>query len=136
MLTGRCYCGATRFRADADPVTVAYCHCSDCRRWTGAPVATFAALPLQSLTLSPDPGSRSAVQGVERWNCPDCGSPLAARFSYLPDQIYVPIGIIDQAGDLPPALHCHADNRLPWLHLADDLPQHGASGRAALLSSE
>lgn len=70
--------------------------------------------------------------GVQRWICHDCGSPLAARFDYLPGMIYVPLGILDQADQLPPDLHAHADCQLSWLHVADDLPRHVRSARDTL----
>lgn len=135
-MTGRCYCGATTLMADGLPLSVAYCHCSDCRRWTGAPVAAFAALPADALVIDPDPGPLSAVPGVERWVCPMCGSPLAARFDYLPGHVYVPLGVLDQAADLPPKVHAHAGDRLPWLHIADDLPRPSGSARDMLGSAE
>ena len=74
----------------------------------------------------------SPNSGVKRWFCRACGSPLGAVFDYLPDQLYVPIGILDQATDLPPALHSHADSALPWLHFTDDLPREAASARDTL----
>ena len=95
-------------------------------------MGVFVAVPGASLTITPDPGPVSAVPGVDRWFCRSCGSPLAARFEYLPDQIYLPVGILDQAADLAPGLHCHDDSRLPWLELADHLPRHASSGRKAL----
>ena len=132
-LTGRCYCGAVHLTLPAQPLTVAYCHCADCRRWTGGAVGAIATFDAKDLQTTPDLGVPfSCNPGVERWNCPDCGSPLAARFDYLPGQIYVPLGVLDQAADLPPHIHCHADARLPWLHIKDDLPHAEASGRAAL----
>ena len=132
-LTGRCYCGASSLSADAAPLTVALCHCTDCRRWTGAPVAAFAALAENLVRLAPDPGpGLSVAEGVRRWTCPRCGSPLMATFDYLPGQVYVPLGILDQAAALVPAVHGHADAALPWLHIADDLPREGGSARATL----
>ncbi|MEO0401072.1 MAG: GFA family protein [Pseudomonadota bacterium] len=114
-------------------MTVAYCHCTDCRRWTGAPVAAFAAFLRSDLVAAPAlaPPLEHAP-GVERWTCPKCGSPLAARFDYLPDQVYVPLGIIDQADRLAPVLHSHADSALPWLHIDDDTPRAPASARDVL----
>ncbi|WP_299587013.1 GFA family protein [uncultured Tateyamaria sp.] len=130
MLTARCYCGASRWTHDGPPLLVAYCHCGDCRRWTGAPVAAFAAFENTGLHI---PGTRhSHTQGVERWNCSACGSPLAARFDYLPGQTYVPVGVLDQAETLQPVLHSHADRALPWLHIDDDLPRAEASARDML----
>ncbi|MEM0943708.1 MAG: GFA family protein [Pseudomonadota bacterium] len=128
---GRCYCGASRVEAFGAPQIVAYCHCHDCRRWTGGPVAVFAAFAVEDLRLLPWPEPRR-WGGVTRWNCPECGSPLAAAFDYLPGQIYVPIGILEDAPSLAPSLHCHAENALPWLCLSDDLPRQEGSARAAL----
>lgn len=131
--TGRCYCGRVALRSAAAPQIIAYCHCSDCRRWTGGPVGAFAAFPADALTATPTLGAPfSAVEGVDRWSCADCGSPLAARFDYLPDQVYVPLGVLDQADALAPQMHCHNDARLPWLGIQDDLPCATGSGRDAL----
>ena len=131
-ITGRCYCGAFRFNAPA-PQTVSYCHCSDCRHWTGAPVAAFAAFASGEVRFDPPLGpGLSVAPGVRRWACARCGSPLAATFDYLPDQVYVPVGLADQPELLPPQLHSHAQGQLPWLHLTDNLPREAASARDSL----
>ncbi|WP_415921446.1 GFA family protein [Tateyamaria sp. SN6-1] len=112
---------------------MAYCHCSDCRRWTGAPVAAFAAFDRAALAAAPPLGHPvSHAPGVERWNCTACGSPLAATFDYLPTQVYVPVGILDQIDAAVPEIHCHAGSAPPWLHLADGLPRDSGSARATL----
>jgi len=129
--TARCYCGASRLTLDKPPATVAYCHCDDCRRWTGAPVAAFAAFD-RAEVQDQLPDAYQAVPSVERWTCPTCHAPLAAAFDYLPQQIYVPLGIIDQADMLPPVWHSHAANALPWLRIHDDLPRSEASARDVL----
>jgi hypothetical protein len=122
-----------RLGFDDAPRTVTYCHCADCRRWTGGPVAAFAALPEDGLRATPPLGDgRSCVTGVRRWNCGTCGSPLAATFDYLPGQIYVPLGIIDQIEALPPARHSQIDGKPAWLHLGEDLPGSTGSDRAFL----
>ena len=115
------------------PLTVAYCHCADCRRWTGAPVAAFAAFERAALTATPAFGAPAVHNpGVERWNCAACGSPLAARVDYIADQVYVPLGLLDQIDNMPPQLHSHAEKAPPWLHLADDLPRSTGSARDTL----
>ena len=132
-ITGRCYCGGITLSAREAPQTVAYCHCADCRRITGAPVAAFVAFEESAVQVSPAwPASRSFAPGVTRWSCPDCGSPLAAAFDYLPGQLYIPLGLIDQADRLPPELHAHDVCRLPWLQIADDIPRVRGSSRAIL----
>lgn len=131
--SARCYCGASALSLLGTPETVAYCHCIDCRRWTGAPLPAFAAFAEGDVVADPPLGvGKSFAKGVTRWTCADCGSPMAATFEYLPGQIYVPLGVIAEADQLPPRLHCHTDAAMPWLHIDDDLPRHGGTGRAAL----
>jgi hypothetical protein len=132
-ITGRCYCGAVTLTADREPLIVTYCHCSDCRRVTGAPVAAFAAFPVEAVKMTPDPGKQVRVSpGVTRWFCHGCGSPLAATYDYLPGQVYLALGLLDQAAELPPSMHAHAASGLPWLILEDGLNRHASSSRAAL----
>ena len=45
MGEGGCLCGALRYRLDAAPLDIGYCHCSMCRRSTGAPVLAWACIP-------------------------------------------------------------------------------------------
>ena len=131
--TGRCYCGGITLSAQESPQTVAYCHCTDCRWITGAPVAAFAAFAENAVQSSPVwPASKSFAAGVTRWSCPDCSSPLAAAFDYLPGQLYIALGLIDQAAELPPKLRAHDGCRLPWLQIADNIPRIGGSSRTAL----
>ena len=85
------------------------------------------------MTFAPSKGPRkSFVKGVDRWFCADCGTQLAATYDYLPGQLYVPLGILDQADELVPEGHGHTDSALPWLHIKDDLPRDGASARDRL----
>ncbi|MEM6661550.1 MAG: GFA family protein [Pseudomonadota bacterium] len=132
MRSGRCYCGAVVLTIHSEAETVTYCHCTDCRRLTGAPVAAFAAFPSGTVEVAPDPGRVSVTPGVRRRFCKTCGSALTAEFDYLPGQIYVPIGVLDNADDLAPRMHAHAEKCLPWLHISDDLPRAHGSARADL----
>ena len=42
-VVGGCRCGAIRYEELSVPIGVIYCHCSDCRGYTGAPVVTWVA---------------------------------------------------------------------------------------------
>lgn len=132
-LTGRCYCGSTTLATHGPPLTVAYCHCLDCRRVTGAALAAFAAFAEADVKLTPEPTPVSHTKGVTRWFCPQCGSPLKAKFDYIPGQIYVPVGIMDDADAVAPKMHCYINAKPQWLHLSDELPRETGSGRAKLL---
>ena len=85
VVSGRCYCGATTIETSEAPQVVAYCHCSDCRRVTGAPVAAFAAFDEAAVSFTPDAGQEISVNpGVTRSHCRSCGSPLAGHQVKVP----------------------------------------------------
>ena len=133
VLTGQCYCGKTKFIATEEPQTVAYCHCDSCRRATGGAVAAFAALDENVVSFSPNEGRKVSISpGVTRTFCAECGSSLTGRYDYLPGQVYISIGIIDQATDLAPKIHSHDSERLPWLHIDDDLERVSATARSMI----
>ena len=132
-VSGRCYCGRTSFSSVARPTAVAYCHCTDCRRVTGAPVAAFAAFDEAAVTWMPDEGQTVSINaGVRRSFCRHCGSPLTGRYDYLPGTVYVPLGILDQANALSPQLHAHHSNRLDWLCISDELERVEESAQSEL----
>ena len=131
--SGRCYCGAHRIEAKCKPLAVTYCHCQDCKRVTASPLPAFAAFDEGLVRITPDLApAKEVTPGVIRHFCPDCGSQLTARFDYLPGHVYVPLGVLDQADQLEPKLHCHSDSTLPWLHFGDDYPRSPTSGRELL----
>ena len=133
VITGRCYYGATTIGATQRPQSIAYCHYIDCRRVTGAPVAAFAAFDERAVTVSPNKGREVVANpGVKRTFCAVCGSPLTGSYAYLPRQVYIPVGILDQAGDLAPELHAHESQRLTWLHIDDDLERFATTSRTRL----
>lgn len=35
---GECFCGSVRIEVSGEPLSMAYCHCSSCRSWSGSPV--------------------------------------------------------------------------------------------------
>ncbi len=134
---GQCYCGQTRVIARTDPQTIAYCHCTSCRRQSGAPVSAFAAFAEADVHFEPSEGSAATPSpGVSRAFCSGCGSATAARYVYLEGQVYVPIGLFDQPSAFEPISHSHAGEAIGWLHLSDDLPRSAASDRDRLRTAK
>ena len=133
IITGRCYCGQITITARNKPQAITYCHCEDCRRTTGAPVAVFAAFADRDLTLTPNEGRTVKVTpGVARSFCDNCGTPLTGRYDYLPGTVYIGVALLDQADELVPQLHAHERHRLSWLHIQDDLERFPNSARSKL----
>jgi len=122
---GGCLCGATRWIARDEPVTVALCHCSMCRRAAGAPAVAWAMWPLDRFEWTRGkPAIYASSEGVERGFCGSCGTPLSFGADFLPGLIDVTVGSLDAPESLPPRMHIWESSRLAWLALADELPRH------------
>lgn len=122
---GGCHCGAMRYEISAEPIDTGYCHCTDCRKTTGAPVLAWATIPMDAFQfLKGAPNVyRSSAQG-ERLFCPNCGAQLL--FRERPDPLYVDINIptLDFPNEISPDYHIYTGDQLPWFDTKDGLPRY------------
>lgn len=124
-LAGGCLCGDVRFRIRGEAIATTLCHCTLCRRATGAPLVAWAMFPLAAFSL--ERGAFAIYPsslGVERGFCGRCGTTLSFTASVLPGLIDLTIASFDAPERLPPQLHMWERERIPWLALGDELPRH------------
>src|SRR5262249_42616314 len=121
-LTGGCLCGAIRYEIDR-VFDVMYCHCSRCRKGTGAALLVCAYVEGEAFRLtSGTPQAYISSAEGNRCFCDQCGSPL-----YFEGQggcyYSVHVGTLDDPEQAPPRIHQCVETKLTWLALADDLPK-------------
>jgi len=77
MLKGGCFCGAIRYEAGGTPFHKTNCHCSICRRTTGAPFVAWFSVPRSEFRLVQGATTqfRSTPKGTRTF-CPRCGTQL------------------------------------------------------------
>jgi hypothetical protein len=122
---GGCLCGAVRYRSTADPIRAVNCHCSMCRRWTGAAFMTFVHFPLGAFAWEHGQPTRYRSSAeAERGFCARCGSTLTMHEAVLPDRVQVALGSLDRPEDVRPHDHVWTKRQLSWLEVKDDLPRH------------
>lgn len=122
-LQGGCRCGAVRVAARAEPFWCSWCHCSDCRKATGAPATVFVGFRDADLDIA---GSSLAVHRndpVERLFCRECGTPVGYRDSRLAGETYLYLGVMDRPGRFRPTRHAFVSERLPFVSIDDGLPR-------------
>jgi|SRR5579863_1653497 len=122
--TGGCLCGAVRYRATGTARNLCYCHCESCRRAAGSPTvpwATFERTHFQLLRgeLTEFRSSPGRLRGF----CAACGTSLTYRSDDRPTEIDVTLGTLDEPRRLAPQMHVWVEDKLPWVGLADALPQ-------------
>ena len=115
MLTGGCFCGIVRYTVTGAPFNATNCHCSLCRKTTGAPFVSWFSVRPDEFHL--DRGQmariRSSARG-ERSFCVRCGTQLTFRFPDL-DEIDVTIGSLDEPELVPPVDNTRTSSRLSWI---------------------
>ena len=124
MLSGKCECGAVRYRVADEFLYAANCHCSNCRAATGSAFKAFAGIEREKLEITKGQ-SDLLIIGEEDANdtrCRLCGSFL---FSVVRDGAYVHValGSLVDAPSLRPTEHIFVGSKAPWFEITDDLPQ-------------
>ena len=129
-LRGHCCCGAVRYEADGVPTCETNCHCSICRRASGAPFVAWFTVPSRAFRFVAGAPARfaSSAHGTRSF-CASCGTPLTFESSQTPGEIDVTICSLDEPGRLPPKDHTRTSARLAWVSLCDGLPAY-AEARA------
>lgn len=125
-MSGRCYCGAVKFRVGGDPVKVAHCHCENCRRHTGCAVVTSAGYKREQIAFTADrPCEFSADGSAYRGFCKECGSTISYRKAGS-QYMFLYLGLFDEPNELKPGVHMMYSEKLKWLKVDEDLPKSDA----------
>jgi hypothetical protein len=122
--SGGCRCGAVQFAVSAEPNYVSYCHCSDCRKASGAPVSAFVGFPEHEVALEGEAMRVYENGPVKRSFCGVCGTPIAYVDDRLANQIYFTLGAMDAPENYKPTLHAHVRSQLPFVHMPDGLDRY------------
>jgi hypothetical protein len=123
VFEGGCLCGKIRYRIAGTPEQPNVCHCSICRRASGAPFVAWATFRSDEIEwLCGEPRRYASSSKAERTFCGDCGTALSFRLNAEPNYTDVTLGSLDSPERIQPAHHIFTTTRLPWIHLADGLP--------------
>lgn len=128
MLTGRCLCGASRYRAGGPPLFAVVCHCRDCQRASGTGGVPVLGVPREGFSCE-GPVKQSRVTGgsglpAVRNFCGDCGSLLFGTPTSAPEMVTIYAGSLDDAAAFTPTDALFASQRPAWAALAAPLVEH------------
>jgi hypothetical protein len=124
-LRGSCLCGLVAYQVPDSFEYAFYCHCSNCRRATGAAAKPFAAIRSDRLVVvrGGDQIMRYGGGGANHdAHCGRCGSLL---YSLVRDGTYlhVTLGTLIDSPSIRPTAHIFAGSKAPWDVICDGLPQ-------------
>lgn len=124
-LKGGCFCGAIRYAASGTPFHETNCHCSICRRTTGAPFVAWFSVPRTGFRFvrGTPTAFRSSDRATRRF-CPNCGTQLTFEHDDTADEIDITTCSLDDSERLPPKDHSYTSSRLAWIKPGDGLPEY------------
>lgn len=131
MVQGSCLCGGVRFEIDEEHIQlVNNCHCSYCRKVSGAAYGTFIQIPGRHFrwlvgkelisTYESSPGNHRAF-------CRICGSRAPQSRDWA-QHITVPAGSLDGDPGVSPEINIFTDSKAPWHTIAESIPSTPGRG--------
>ena len=124
---GGCQCGAVRYEVHGEPFHQTLCHCTDCRRTSGAPVVAWFSVPPEAFNVTQGELQRfrSSPQVVRSF-CGLCGTPVTYQREGLAE-IDVTTCSLDDPESVPPRDHTFVRSALGWAAVEDGLPRYAAT---------
>ncbi|MDX3900505.1 MAG: GFA family protein [Sphingobium sp.] len=124
MATGGCHCGAIRYEVTGEPAHSALCHCSDCRKASGAPMVGWALFAEAQLTISGEPARYASSGPVTRHFCGICGTGLFyTSTTAFQGMVDIQTATLDDQAAFPPTAHIQYAEAAPWMEDAHALPK-------------
>ena len=124
-LTGQCCCRTVEYEVEDAFLYALNCHCSNCRRSTGAAFKPLAGIRRDRLTVLLG-GDALLVRGEEDAHdahCARCGSLL---YSVVRGgkYVHVAMGTLVDPPAIRPQAHIFVGSKAPWFEITDALPQY------------
>jgi hypothetical protein len=121
-----CLCGRVTFQIAGAIHSPRFCHCANCRKFSGTAYAAWGLVQAAQLELAASNGDVTKYDsgGGLRVFCTTCGSPLWYEPAALPQFRGIPLGIVEGADVPAPVMHVWTQSKVPWVALTDDLPQN------------
>ncbi len=123
VVTGSCLCGGVRFEVELPFRRASYCHCSRCRKHSGAGALVHGRVPREQFRLVRGEDLIRVFRppgGAVKAFCTVCGSSLFGGHWPEGPEISVRFGALDGDPEIPPQYRTFVDSKAVWDEVPDD----------------
>ncbi|HME71859.1 MAG TPA: GFA family protein [Myxococcota bacterium] len=125
MVHGSCLCGGIRFEYARAVSEIYLCHCSLCRKNSGAASNAVVVVPEDTFNWLSGDELRQVYTKPTGWSatfCRTCGSPVPARMRGA-TAYGVPAGLLDDDPGARIGCHILVGSKAPWDEIGGSAPQ-------------
>lgn len=123
QLNGQCHCGAVTYTMTDATHHHALCHCSDCRRHSGAPAVAWGLVDNDAITINGDYQTYASSEHGRRHFCGACGTSLFYTNEVaFPGQIDVQTATLDDPNAIPLGAQIQCAERIGYMAKLADIP--------------
>ena len=124
-LRGSCLCGAIQYEIPDRLLYAAYCHCSECRRFSGSAFSALGGIEKDQLQIKSGKDQIKFFQKTEASNMAFCGVCGSSMFTEKPLKglVHLRLGTLIDNPSLTPQAHVLVGSKAPWFEITDNLPQ-------------
>ena len=126
-MTGGCLCGAVRYEIRGRFLRAGHCHCSRCRRHSGAALSTQGRVRKEEFSLISGAELIRVYRpegGAAKVFCSVCGSSLFGGEWPGGAEVSIRLGSVDGDPGIRPQYHTYVDSKAVWDEILDELPQY------------
>lgn len=126
-IVGGCLCGGVRYEVHGAFLRASHCHCSRCRRHSGAAMSTQGRVRREDFRLLSGADLVRVYRpegGAVKAFCSVCGSSLFGGTWPDGPEVSIRFGTLDGDPGIRPQCHTFVGSKAPWDEILDDLPQH------------
>lgn len=123
-IKGSCHCQAVQYEINPAVKLVGNCHCTICKKITGASFSTIVIVGEDDFVLVEGTGvlaKWTVSDSVVKHFCRTCGTPIFNTHTQYPGNKMIYLGSFDDPGLVSPAVNVHCENKLPWVFSIGDL---------------
>jgi len=131
---GSCLCGSVRYQIQTSAKRqVTHCHCTICRRASGAPFVTWVTVltsGFEWMQGEDDKEKEEALQvycsspRAKRFFCRTCGSPLLFQHEDCPTEVDITAGSLVECKEIQADHHIFVGTKMAGIHVDEHLPSY------------